>query len=84
MSPELLTILKTWIESVREDGVSEGEIALPGPGKTFDGAQISLARFQSYRGRTEAALLEELEDLAVGAKTLKFKTTDILVWVTVQ
>ena len=84
MSPELLTILKTWIESVREDGVSEGEIALPGPGKTFDGTQISLARFQSYRGRTEAALLEELEDLAAGAKTLKFKTNDIIVWVSVE
>jgi hypothetical protein len=84
VSAELLTILKTWIEEVREDGLSEGEIALPGPGKQFDGTQISLARFQSYRGRTTAALLEELEDLCAGAKTLKFKTTDILVWVTVQ
>jgi hypothetical protein len=84
MSAELLTILKTWIEEVREDGVSEGTVGLPGAGKPFEGTQISLARFQSYRGRTTAALLEELEDLATGAKTLKFKTTDILVWVTVE
>lgn len=84
MNAELLTILKTWIEGVREDDLREGLMALPGPGKTLEGTQISLARFQSYRGRTEAALLEELEDLCAGARVLQFKTTDILVWVMVE
>lgn len=83
MSPELLTILKTLIEGVREDGLSEGVIALSGPGKPHDWVDVSLARFQSYRGRTEAALLEELEDLCAGASELSYSTDDIIVHVQV-
>jgi hypothetical protein len=79
MSPETLTILKTFVEDVRENGKTEGVIYLGGPGKKLDWVDISLARFQSYRGRTTAALLEELEDLVVGAEYLHFQTNDILV-----
>lgn len=80
---ELTTILKTLIESIREDGSSEGVIALPGPGKSPDWVDVSLARFQSYRGRTEAALIEELEDLCIGASELRYSTDDIIVHVRV-
>lgn len=79
MSPETLTILKAFIEDVRENGKTEGIIYLGGPGKKLDWVDVSLARFQSYRGRTAAALLEELEDLCVGAEYLHFQTNDILV-----
>lgn len=73
---ELTTILKTLIEEVREDALREGVIGLPGPGKEWEGITISLARFQSYRRRTEAALLEELEDFCKGGKSLRFCTVD--------
>lgn len=79
MTSEQLTILKTFIEDVRENGKTEGIIYLGGPGKKLDWVDISLARFQSYRGRTTATLLEELEDLCTGAEYLHFQTDDILV-----
>lgn len=81
---ELTTILKTLIEEVRENFLREGEVGLPGPGKEWEGITISLARFQSYRRRTEAALLEELEEFCQGGKTLKFSTSDIYVHLDVE
>jgi hypothetical protein len=79
MSPELLTILKTLVEQVREGDSIMGEIDLPGPGKDHEWLNVSLARFQSYRGRTTAALLEELEDLCDGASFLEWMVDDGIV-----
>ena len=53
------------IERIREDGSFEGRIILGGDREKQpdqDSATISLARFQSYRRRTEAALIQELTD----------------------
>lgn len=83
MTAETLTILKTLIEEIREDGTSEGVISLGGPGVPADALTVSLARFQSYRGRTTAALLEELEDFVLGASKLQWSVDDILVHLTV-
>lgn len=81
---DLETILYNFVEAVREDGLTEGSLDLPGPGHPFDEVQISLARFQSYRARTRAALLEELYDLAVGGKRLHFAVDDIIMKVVVE
>lgn len=81
---DLETILYNFVEAVREDGLTEGSLDLPGPGHPLDGVQISLARFQSYRARTRAALLEELYDIAVGGKRLHFAVDDIIMKVVVE
>lgn len=81
---DLETILYNFVEAVREDGLTEGSLDLPGPGHPLDEVQISLARFQSYRARTRAALLEELYDLADGGSQLRFQTEDILVRISVD
>lgn len=81
---DLETILYNFVEAVREDGLTEGSLDLPGPGFPLDSWQIGLARFQSYRARTRAALLEELYDIAVGAKRLHFYTDDIVVKIVVE
>jgi len=79
MDGDLTAALKGLIEEFREGNLREGVLPLHGPGKPFDWADISLARFQSYRGRTEAALLEELEDLCLGGESLFYHTDDIIV-----
>lgn len=80
MSEDLTrNLLRDLIEDVRENGSSHGIVRLPGPGTSPDWVNISLARFQSYRGRTTAALLEELEDLAQGASGIEYHVFDTLV-----
>ena len=81
---ELDRILYDFVESVREDGVTDGTLHLPGPGHPLDEVSISLARFQSYRARTRAALLEELYDIAVGGKRLHFAVDDIIMKIFVE
>lgn len=79
--------LRQFIEHVREDApsggrwfINEGRIPFGEPPLT-----VSLARFQSYRARTEAALVEELADyVEVGnLGVINFKVLDIdqvLIW----
>lgn len=75
------------IELIREDDLHEGAYGL-GTDRTPTGEPpliIGLARFQSYRGRTEAALILELEDYAelAGLNYLHFKVLDdsqVLIW----
>ena len=53
------------IDLIREDDVTEGLWHHPGQRKPVPdpySLTISLARFQSYRRRTEAALIQEIED----------------------
>lgn len=57
--------LKFFIEHIREDHPSGGRFHLPDDELIPVGEPplvIGLARFQSYRGRTEAALVQELEE----------------------
>lgn len=84
MNDDLNRLLYDFVESVREDGVTEGTLELFGPGHPLDQVWISLARFQSYRARTRASLLEELYDIAVGGRRLHFSTEDILVKIVVE
>lgn len=56
--------LVDFIDLIREDDVHDGTWDL-GVERTPTGAPplvVGLARFQSYRGRTQAALIQELED----------------------
>lgn len=79
------------IDLIREDDVTEGIWHLdsnrnrkPVPEPT--GLTISLARFQSYRRRTEAALIQEIEDWAEenGFTSLVFRVNQaegtVLLW----
>ena len=76
--------LRELIDLIREDGESEGWVYLHGgKGVERDTITVSLARFQSYRGRTIAALIEELDDFTVGANRLEFEVDDVLVHLTV-
>lgn len=55
--------LRQFIDVIREDDQSEGVWRLPPHGfqrASITSLIVSLARFQSYRGRTEAALIQEL------------------------
>jgi hypothetical protein len=64
MSPVLEERLRTLIDYVREGQFDDGRWAIPGV-RTSTGEPplvVGLARFQSYRARTEAALVEELTD----------------------
>jgi len=57
--------LKDFIDHVREDAPSGGRWALPDGDRLPLGGPplvVGLARFQSYRARTEAALVQELLD----------------------
>lgn len=76
------------IDLIREDDLHEGVWDL-GVSRTPTGEPplvVGLARFQSYRGRTQAALIQELEDYAeeAGLSQLHFKVLDeestVLVW----
>ncbi len=64
MTPVLEERLRLLVEYVREGWLDGEEWAIPGK-RTPTGAPplvIGLARFQSYRARTEAALVQELSD----------------------
>jgi len=85
--PLLEDILLRVIESIREDGVQETREII-GRGRTLTGEPplvIGLARFQSYRARTQAALVQELVDYIDDAQlnVVHFKVLDdsqVLVW----
>lgn len=69
------------IERIREDGSFEGRIILDGDREkrgNQNSATISLARFQSYRRRTEAALIQELTDYVeeCGLNVLNYQVHD--------
>ncbi len=80
--------LKDFIEHVREDAPSGGQWVLPDSDRIPYGEPplvVSLARFQSYRARTEAALVEELLDYVETGNlgVINFKVLDIdqvLIW----
>lgn len=70
--PEALRLadtLRRLIDDVREGRSTDGEILVPGPvgRRVPDQITVGLARFQSYRARTEAALVQELTDLVADA-----------------
>lgn len=75
------------IDLIREDGAAEGKFAVA-VGRKPTGIPpltVSLARFQSYRRRTEAALIQELEDYAeeAGLDFLAFKVLpngQVILW----
>lgn len=79
--------LRQFIDHVREDGPSdgrwilnEGRVRLGGPPVV-----IGLARFQSYRARTEAALVQELTDWVEldNIGTINFhvnQNDDVILW----
>lgn len=82
---ELRETIKNLIEVIREgDFPGSEEIDLPGEGKEWGGVTISLARFQSYRARTEAALIEELEDVLIDAKRVYVSVVDVYVYLDVE
>lgn len=73
--------LRNLIDHIREDLPSEGRVDLFGnvPSAVWgEPLIVGLARFQSYRRRTEAALLEELTDYIEehGLTVLHFKVID--------
>lgn len=73
--------LRRFADAIREDGHRSGIWYLPGEGNHFpDSLTVSLARFQSYRGRTRAALIEELSDFAKGAPSILFRTESGMVY----
>lgn len=76
------------IDQIREDDSHEGTWDL-GVTRTSTGVPpltVGLARFQSYRGRTTAALIQELEDYAeeAGLSQLHYQVVDeestVLLW----
>lgn len=81
--------LLQFINAIREDGSQRGAWSLP---RLFvddptgePPLPISLARFQSYRGRTEAALIQELTDFVEDGKlrVINYETLDsgiVLLW----
>lgn len=76
------------IDYIREELPSYGSIDLPGERERQSAPPLTvgLARFQSYRGRTEAALVQELTDHIdeAGLDTLNFKVLDeesvVILW----
>lgn len=80
--------LRLLIDYIREEQPSEISWTFPGE-RTPTGVPpltVGLARFQSYRARTEAALVQELSDYIeeAGLGTVHFKVIDdqstVLVW----
>lgn len=79
--------LRLLIEYVREGWITEGPWAIPGS-RVRTGEPplvVGLARFQSYRSRTESALVQELADYIedAGLSVLNFKILDdsqVLIW----
>ena len=76
--------LRNFIDVIREDGSQRGAWSLPPhqyESVDVPSLVISLPRFQSYRGRTEAALIQELEEYIVesGKKSLNYEVFDGLV-----
>lgn len=57
--------IRELVDDIREGRTTSGTIALTGwAGPTSeDQITVGLARFQSYRARTEAALVQEIADL---------------------
>lgn len=85
----LVNTLRNLIDHIREDLPSEGRVDLSDVVASPTGAPplvIGLARFQSYRARTEAALVQELEDYIdeAGLNELHFKVLDeestVIIW----
>lgn len=80
--------LKDFVEHVREDAPSRGTYTLPDSDRIPYGEPplvISLARFQSYRARTEAALVQELLDYVEEGNlgVINFKVlpdNQVLIW----
>ncbi len=76
------------IDCIREDGEQEGTwlVGFSQPARTgIQPLVIGLARFQSYRGRTQAALIQELQDYVDegGLTVLHFKVLDdsqVILW----
>lgn len=71
--------LHDFVDYVRESGEESGTWALEGfcviPAREVEPLTIGLARFQSYRARTEAALVQELGEFVdeSGAQYLTFQ-----------
>lgn len=80
--------LRNLIDYIREELPDHGSIDLPGERerRSAPPLTIGLARFQSYRARTEAALVQELTDYIeeAGLPTLNFKVLDeesvVILW----
>lgn len=80
--------LKLLIDYIREDGAIDGAVTVSDAVASPTGIPplvVGLARFQSYRGRTQAALIQELEDYVDegGLNTLRFKVLDnstVILW----
>lgn len=71
------TLLKKLIDDIREGDAHDGVVRLKPtlderPWGLVDSLKVGLARFQSYRGRTEAALLDELEDFTHDKSMLQY------------
>lgn len=63
------------VDDIREDGTESGVLYFPdatGSSAPGDTLTVGLARFQSYRGRTTAALVEELTDFIGTGNTLLY------------
>lgn len=76
--------LRNFIDVIREDGSQRGVWSLPPHEfKRVDqnSLLVSLPRFQSYRGRTEAILLQELVEYVTesGVRSLNYEVFDGLV-----
>lgn len=65
MDPELEQEIRQLVDDVREGRAVKGTIPVSGfiGPPTEDSLTASLARFQSHRARTEAALVQEIVDL---------------------
>ncbi len=88
MEPPIPATLADLIDIIREDDVYEG-VWPTGVNRTPTGEPplvVGLARFQSYRRRTEAALIQELEDYIeeAGISLLHFKVlpeeSTVILW----
>ncbi len=79
--------LRRFIDVIREDGSQRGVWGLTGS-RIPSGAPpltVSLARFQSYRRRTEAALIQELAEYVgeAGLGVINYQVLDdglVLIW----
>lgn len=80
--------LLNFIDAIREDDSHAGTWSVEG-GRTALGTPplvIGLARFQSYRGRTQAALIQELADYVeeAGLNVIHYEVLDesscVLIW----
>lgn len=79
--------LRYFIDVIREDGSQRGGWQV-GSGRTPTGVPplvVGLARFQSYRGRTQAALIQELSDYVeeAGLNFIRYEVLDdgnVILW----